>query len=135
MPLETERVKRLVSSARQFSSTELVEAIAQLRKMNEKRSHDEYVESLKAKAKAMKRGDHVICDRNFYGKGLPQIGDSGIVVEVRLCRAPKCAWVLVDWGVNIPKRWMTISTLGAPGSMSQTTIDMNKGLARVMSNL
>lgn len=134
-PLETDRVKKLVKSAIRFSSGELQQAIIELKKMHEAASSEEYIDRLRSFAKSLQVGDPIICDRNYYQKNLPKIGDPGVVEEVKFCRAPKVAWVLVNWGPHIPRRWFTIGSLAKLGSMSKMTIDMNRGIARVLGGM
>lgn len=135
MGLETERVRKLVASAVQFSSTELWEAIGQLKQKANDRQADELIENRKAFARSLKVGDPIVVRSNNFRH--LQYGEQGTITHIRLARAPKCAWVTANWGENHKANNYAypINALDKPENVSKGEIDINRTVKKVFSSL
>jgi hypothetical protein len=131
--METDRVKKLVHSACQFSSAELFTAVGLLKQKANDRQADEYAGNLRAWAKQMKPGDRVLLQANGF-KTL--YGTEGTVKEVQLRRAPLVAAVGVEWDDQKGKTyWHRIKQLAKCGSLSEATIRLNRRIPEMLARI
>lgn len=129
--LETERVKKLVSSASRFSAEEMSSASYLLREKAKERSSEEYIDRLRSWAKQLKAGDKVQIALN--GTRIPY-GTEGTVAAVYLKRAPAVAWVTVQFPERKPETYY-IRHLRRAGSISVESAEFNRTVSRVISGI